>query len=167
MNLRKLRFPIWGDKVPPNRWLLESNSVILWCLRPQVIPCHWHKATELFHELVTPSGSWLIWDLIASKAWRSLSYPLNLIAVIPLIGLGKLPASNKHMHHCRMVTLLIKKMVLPIPILTDKEKRTAIKNKTVIIVSNCTRRKCYWWLIDWILQFDRVNKGSQFIPLAW
>ncbi|KAD5961314.1 hypothetical protein E3N88_12787 [Mikania micrantha] len=46
--------------------------VTLWWSLPQVTPCHWQKlVTEWFHEVMTPCGSTLIMDLMASNARRS------------------------------------------------------------------------------------------------
>lgn len=72
-TLRKLKFPTKGERVPVSLEESRSNAVTLRCRRPQVTRSHSQKWRELFQELRTPRGSWVILALIAYKANRSVS----------------------------------------------------------------------------------------------
>ena len=71
--LKKLKFPTCGDMEPTSFRDCRSNTMTLWCRRPQVTPCHWQKWMLSFQELITWRGSWVILALNASSANRSVS----------------------------------------------------------------------------------------------
>ena len=72
--VRKVRFPMEGDKVPNKPAELRFKTVTLWSPGTQVIPRHWQNGREsLFHDDVKPCGSSVIMDLMASNAKRSPS----------------------------------------------------------------------------------------------
>lgn len=66
--------------MPPIFWLLKSNSTAVWYCWWHVTPFQSHKSTELFHELVAPSGSKSC-DFRANNAIRSVSLALATVAM--------------------------------------------------------------------------------------
>ena len=72
--LKKLKFPTYGVTGPTSFEDCRSNTVTLWCRRPQVTPCHWQKWMLSFQVAITPEGSWVILDLKWSNAkWSDYS----------------------------------------------------------------------------------------------
>lgn len=73
--LRKLRFPIWGERRPFSWDDTRTNMVTLLCLVPQVIPGHAQKCKDSFQEFRIPRWSSVTWALKASN--ESLSVVLS------------------------------------------------------------------------------------------
>ena len=71
---KNLKFPIYGEMEPTNFRYCKSNTVTLWCQRPQVTPFHWQKWMLSFQEFKAPRRSWMIFlALNSSNADRSVS----------------------------------------------------------------------------------------------
>ena len=70
---KKLKFPTCGDIKPTSFEDCRSNTMTLWCRRPQVAPLHLQKWMLWFQELITPRGSWMILALNLSNI-RSICY---------------------------------------------------------------------------------------------
>ena len=68
--LKKLKFPIYGEMEPTNFRYCKSNTVTLWCQRPQVAPFHWHKWMLSFQEFKAPSVE-------VGRVWLELPSPIH------------------------------------------------------------------------------------------
>lgn len=73
-RLRKLKFPMEGDRLPTSWLEWRSSSMTLRFCLPHVTPDHWQKCKDSFHELSFVGGC-EIWALKDSRESLSISLP--------------------------------------------------------------------------------------------
>ena len=92
--LKKLKFPTCGDIEPASFEDCRSNTVTLWCRRPQVAPFYWQKWMLSFQVAITPKGSWVILALKWSNAkWSVWLFP-------PITEVTKKPHQKRRRKSC-------------------------------------------------------------------
>lgn len=79
IDLRNVRFPICGDKEPPNFSEERSSCVTLWRRGLHVTPFQRQKWRESFHELRELWGSSVIKCLIEINAFLSVSFVVVVV----------------------------------------------------------------------------------------